>query len=88
MNEFQEPGRQDHFRHAAACLSLVTAASDADPQTVPVPLALGTLADGTYSRAWALNDRGQVVGFSTVSPGPPMRLGLPFHHFRGRRRAA
>jgi len=66
---------------ALACLSLVTAASDADPQTVPVALELGALADGTYSRAWALNDSGQVVGFSTVSPGPPMRLGLPFHPF-------
>ncbi len=64
-----------------ACFSLVTPARGADPQPAPVALELGTLADGTYSRAWTLNDSGQVVGFSTVSPGPPMSLGVPFHPF-------
>jgi len=66
---------------ALACFFLVTPARGASPQSGVVALEIGTLADGTYSRAWAMNDSGQVVGFSTVSPGRPMTLGLPFHPF-------
>ncbi len=66
---------------AVACLSLLNAARDAHSQTVPAARELGRLAAGTYSRSWAVNESGQVVGFSTVTPGRPMMLGLPFHPF-------
>jgi probable HAF family extracellular repeat protein len=63
-------GRSLRVLVMAALLVLVAAACVKD---------LGTLGDGDYSSATAINDSGVTVGYSNVAPGT---AGAPWHAFR------